>query len=103
MKDINDGFPPDSHSYTEDYDYMSDSDLEDEPFSEEGEAEPNEGGSGPTQGPENAKDTKSPQTDVSNSPPSCPSSVEAIGAQDDKRSPPSPLDIHRPDYLELQR
>jgi len=30
MKDIDGGFPSDSHPYTEDYDYLSDSDLEDE-------------------------------------------------------------------------
>jgi len=29
MKDINGGFPSDSHPYTDDYDYLSDSDLED--------------------------------------------------------------------------
>jgi len=28
-KDINGGFPSDSHPYTDDYDYLSDSDLED--------------------------------------------------------------------------
>ena len=30
MKDINEEFPSDSHPYTEYYDYLSDSDLEDE-------------------------------------------------------------------------
>ena len=29
MRDINGEFPTDSHPYTEDYDYLSDSDLED--------------------------------------------------------------------------
>jgi len=36
MKDIDGEFPSDSHPYTEDYDYPSDSDLEDESsYSEE--------------------------------------------------------------------
>jgi hypothetical protein len=30
MKDINEGFPPDEFTYTESYDYLSDSDLEDD-------------------------------------------------------------------------
>lgn len=30
MRNINDTFPSDIHPYTEDYDYLSDSDLEDE-------------------------------------------------------------------------
>jgi len=30
LKDIDESFPPDSLPYTEDYDYLSDSDLEDE-------------------------------------------------------------------------
>ena len=30
-KDINEGFPPDTLDYIDDYDYFSDSDLEDEP------------------------------------------------------------------------
>lgn len=30
MRNINDTFPSDVHPYTEDYDYLSDSDLEDE-------------------------------------------------------------------------
>ena len=28
LRDIDRGFPPDSHPYTEEYDYLSDSDLE---------------------------------------------------------------------------
>jgi len=42
-RDIDGGFPSDSHSYTDDYDYLSDSDLEDVPsFSEEEDEEPPE-------------------------------------------------------------
>jgi len=37
IKDIDGEFPSDSHPYTEDYDYPSDSDLEDEPFYSEEE------------------------------------------------------------------
>lgn len=41
MRDINEGFPPDSTPYTEYYDYTSDSDLEDESSgSEEDEENP---------------------------------------------------------------
>jgi len=43
-RDINEGFPSDSHPYTEHYDYLSDSDLEDESYrSEEEDEEPLEG------------------------------------------------------------
>jgi len=38
-RDINRGFPSDSRPYTDDYDYLSDSDLEDEPFCREEEDE----------------------------------------------------------------
>lgn len=34
MKNINDGFPPDSLPYTDSYDYLSDSDLEDDELEE---------------------------------------------------------------------
>ena len=41
IRDINDGFPPDSHPYAEHYDYLSDSDLEDEsPCAEEQDGGP---------------------------------------------------------------
>ena len=44
-RDINEGFPPDSIPHTEYYDYLSDSDLEDESsYSEEGEERPCEDG-----------------------------------------------------------
>ena len=40
-RDIDGGFPSDSYPYTDDYDYLSDSDLEDVPsFSEEEDEEP---------------------------------------------------------------
>ena len=37
LRGINGEFPSDSHPYTEDYDYLSDSDLEDESSCSEGE------------------------------------------------------------------
>ena len=37
MRDIEGEFPSDSHPYTEHYDYLSDSDLEDEPSCSEEE------------------------------------------------------------------
>ena len=45
IRDINEGFPADSEPHTESYDYLSDSDLEEESsFSREGEDE-HQGGS----------------------------------------------------------
>ena len=77
-RDINEEFPLGSNSYTEDYDYMSDSDLGDE-------GEPHEGGS-----------RQNTQIDASDIPPP-PSSVEAVGATNDKRSSLFPLEICRLD------
>jgi hypothetical protein len=60
IRDINDGFPSDSNPYNGDYNYMSDSDLEDEE-----EPRPN------------SRDTQALQTeaDSSNGPPPRPSST----------------------------
>ena len=53
-KDINDGFPSASPSFTDDYDYASDSDLEDgSSVSEKDEEEPHE--SGPLPRPSSTK------------------------------------------------
>jgi len=77
MKDINGGFPSDSHLFTDDYEYLSDSDLEDE--------EPQEdGGRDPRQRRKDAPDPQTSQTTVSDSPLSR-SSVEASEVQNDDR------------------
>ena len=82
-KDINDGFPLDSQSYTEDYDYESDSDLEDS-FSGEDEGEPYEDGNIPDS--ERLENTQTLEADVSSGPSARPSSVEAVENQDNNRS-----------------
>ena len=92
-KNINDGFPLDSQSYTEDYDYTSDSDLEDS-LSGEDEGEPHKDDSTPNS--EKLENTQTPQADVSSGPSARPSSVEAVETQDSDRSSPFfPLDIRR--------
>ena len=80
-KDIDGKFPPDAHPYTEDYDYMSDSDLEDS-ISGEDEGDPHECGSGPNL--KKLGNTQGCQTDVSNSPPPAVERIETQG--DDKLS-----------------
>ncbi|KAF9779859.1 hypothetical protein BJ322DRAFT_1113175 [Thelephora terrestris] len=85
LRHINDGFPSDSHPYTEDYDYLSDSDLED-------------GSSCLGEDPEEADDVNSQQIlenaevaqpAVSNSLPPAP--LELNKAQDHNRSTPLPV------------
>ena len=74
-RDINEGFPSDSDSFTEHYDYQSDSDLEDEEL---------EGKLGSQRGLGDALDLEMSQTVVSN----LPSPVEANEAQSGHRSTP---------------
>jgi hypothetical protein len=70
VRDINGEFPSDSNPYTEHYDYLSDSDLEDESScSEEEDDEPSEDDRNSRQSVENAPDPKSPKTPVSDPPP----------------------------------
>jgi len=88
MRNINGDFPSDSHPHTEHYDYLSDSDLEDD-CSEEEDGEPPEGdGRNLQRGLEDAPDSQSSQTIVLDNPLIRPSSVEAREAQDDNRSAP---------------
>ncbi|KAF9650016.1 hypothetical protein BDM02DRAFT_1689999 [Thelephora ganbajun] len=77
--DINGGFPPDSHPYTEDYDYLSDSDLEDTSSCfEESEEEPHEDSDDNSPRLEDAPDPQTSQTTTSDNPPPHPSSAETI-------------------------
>ena len=59
MTDINEGFPSDAVPRTEYYDYLSDSDLEDEDYCSEDEERPHEDGS--TKGPPEEGDPESPE------------------------------------------
>jgi hypothetical protein len=88
LRDINRGFPSDSLPYTDDYDYLSDSDLEDESShsgKEEEELQDVSGG-GMRQGLDGGGDSQSPQTITSNNPSSCPSSVETTEVRNGDRS-----------------
>ena len=88
-RDINDGFPAHSHPYADEYDYMSDSDLEDG-CSSSGEDEELHENCGSQN--ENREDTL--PTNVPTSPPPPPSPVEANEeAQNDKKSFHFPFDI----------
>ena len=87
MRNIDSGFPSDSHPYTEDYDYLSDSDLEDgssHSGEEEEELQDNSSGSG-KKGLDGAGDSQAPQTITPNNPSSCPSSVETTEVQNGDR------------------
>ena len=77
--DIDGSFPTDSRPFTEDYDYLSDSDLEDE-FSCSGE----EHDRNSRKGLEDAPDPKASQT-LDNPPPNL-SLVEVGGTQNNERS-----------------
>lgn len=89
MRDIDGGFPSDSRPYAEDYDYVSDSDLED--TWEDGE-EPQEDSDGNSQRrPENVEVKQTHQPTVSNNSPSDPSSIEEIKPQNDNRSTSFPV------------
>ena len=90
LRDIKGGFPPDSNPYTEDYDYLSDSDLEDGSHSgeEEEELQDDSGSSQPGLGDEGATQTTTPDN-----PSSCQSLVEITEVQDCDRSSRFPLDF----------
>ena len=94
-KDIRSGFPTELSPYTEDYDYMSDSDLED------GEDEPNDEGGLNLQRPGDMEDIHNSHSDASHNPSPPPSSIGAVDAQND-RSSPSPLDIRHLVHLKSQ-
>ena len=87
-RDINEGFPSDSHLYTEDYDYLSDSDLEDESSHSEGDEEPPETRHNSRQSPKDgpAADPRTPETVVPDPLPRHPSSVEICEARTNDRS-----------------
>ena len=78
-RDINGEFPSDSPSYTEDYDYLSDSDLE------EGDEEPPEDHRNSQKRSNDALDQRTPQTAISDASPQYPSSGEANEARDNSR------------------
>ena len=107
-RDINGGFPSDSHPYTEDYDYPSDSDLEDESFySGEEDEEPPKAGCDSERRLEYAPDQKMSQLEgysrsqhsedvvVSDDPLLCPSSVEPSKTQKNGRLTPLPIERFR--------
>ena len=98
LRDIDGGFPPDSHPYTEDYDYFSDSDLEDEPYcSGKDEEEPHEDNSGNLQQEvSNGPNTQNPETVTPNTLPPRPPSDKAIEVQNDTRFFRFPQDILPP-------
>ena len=79
LRDIGGGFPLDSDPYTEDYDYLSDSDLGDE------EGLQDDSGSW-QQGLDGAGDSEAPQAIILNNPPSRPLLVETTEVQNDDRS-----------------
>jgi hypothetical protein len=82
LRNINEGFPPDSTPYTEHYDYLSDSDLEDDyACSEEDEEKPHE-----------YHDAKEPNTeeDEPKSPCGPPDSLSRIPATTTLENPTQP-------------
>ena len=105
LRDIDDGFPSDSNPYTEDYDYLSDSDLEDaSSCSGDDEEEPQGDDNKSSQrGPDNTGHTRKLRTDTPNDRPSSPSSDDKTEAQSDDRSSCFPLDSHRRSNSNLQR
>ena len=90
MRDINEEFPSDSHPYTEDYDYLSDSDLEDgsccseEEYAEAPESDHHELPSSP-QDP----DSQVPSTTPPDHPPQPSADVSEV--KNDERSAPISL------------
>ena len=81
------GFPLDSDPYTEDYDYLSDSDLEDgSSHSKEDEEGLQDGRGSWQQGLDGAGDPESPQATAPNNPPSRPLLVETTEVQNNDRS-----------------
>ena len=83
-RDINGGFPPDSHPYTEEYDYLSDSDLEDRSsWSDEEDEEPSNRDS--QQRHEDTSDQGTSRTIIPDKPLPDPSSVEISEVQNNDR------------------
>lgn len=99
MRDIDEGFPLDSVPYTECYDYMSDSDLEDEfsCFEEDEEKPDRSGGTGePTRGDEPEPLQGLPDSDSQALPTTTPESLfqtsqKLRGVKDIHRLAPIPL------------
>ena len=98
-RDINEGFPPNSNPYAEHYDYLSDSDLEDESsWSEEEDEESLEGEHSSQEGLGDASGSEKPRTVASD----LPSQGETSEAQNGHRSTPFVIDCsptytnHRP-------
>ena len=88
-RDINGGFPSDSRPYTDDYDYLSDSDLEDEPSCREDEdEEPSE-----VDDPKLSRisELRVPLTPPSEDPPR--PAADVIEVQDDDKSAPMPIKL----------
>ena len=86
MRDINDGFPSGSHPYTEDYDYLSDSDLEDGfYFSGENEESRDIGGSS-QQRLKNEEDAETIGVVAADTPPSSPSPLGTSDTRNNNRS-----------------
>lgn len=92
MRDINDGFPSGSHAHTEDYDYLSDSDLEDGSFSEGGEEEHQEDGNGGSQ--QEFKQAETTGTITPDGQLACPSSAGTTEVQRIGRSSYLPRQIY---------
>ena len=89
-RDINGEFPSDSHPYTEDYDYLSDSDLEDEYYcSEEEYAEAPENDDPELPSSSRDSDSQVPSITPSDHPPQ--SSTDVSEVQNDQRSAPVSL------------
>ena len=86
IRDINGGFPSDTLPYSENYDYLSDNDLEDDFCSGEDEEEPRGDDSGGPQCGFQDAELITAQTTVSNSPLTCLSSVEITEGQGDDTS-----------------
>lgn len=86
MRDINDGFPSRSRPHVEDYEYLSDSDLEDVWSFSEDEEEPHAGGCGPNKNQDNTHAQTLP-ADALNRPPLPSSSVGASGEPQNDMNP----------------
>jgi len=89
-RDINGEFPSDSHPYTEDYDYLSDSDLEDgSSYSEEESAEAPESDDPELPSSPWDPDPQTPSTALLDHPPQ--SSTDVSEVQNDERLAPISL------------
>ena len=92
-RDINEGFPPDSHPYTYHYEYLSDSDLEDGTSGSEEEDEEDDRDS--QQSLEYVPNQESSRTIISDDPSPCLLSVETSEAKNIERSTPLPIEHFR--------